>query len=257
MSSLRTARLVFAALSLGACAPRAALVSSDGWAAEDPARPGEASRRAIADALRRAVERAAGVSLTARTRVSRGVAVSENVVADTVGCVLDYKVVSEGSINGGRAARVRARIATGTGPCAGKPPLPPAALEGAKVSVSISGSGEQAQAAAAAAQSALRSELSRRGWTVVDGPTPLRLSGTASVYGIRDPRLSPLSSFRAELSLRVEVDGHGVLRESWARGTAVDADPDDAVRRAARAAATRAAAEMSETLEAQLWALSD
>src|SRR5579859_6249804 len=115
------AALLAAATALSACAPRALVVTVDGWAAEEPGRAGQARRRAVADALRRAVERGSGVRLSARTRVRDGVAVSERVTADAAGCVLGYEVVSEGSRDGGRSARVRARVAAAGSACAAPP----------------------------------------------------------------------------------------------------------------------------------------
>lgn len=255
--SRRAAAALAVACALSACAPRGRLVVSDGWAPEDPEHPGSAARRATADALRRAVEKTAGVSLIARTRVDDGASASERMLADASGCILRYEVLSLRPENGGRAARVRAEVSADAAPCAGRPPLPRAVLDDLAVSVALSATGEHGDFAAHAAESALRAGLADRGWRVVDG-APLRLTGVAVVRRTEDARLGPLTSERAELSLRVERAADGrVLRESTSSGAAVDVDPAAAARAAARAAAAAAVTALAPPIEAGSWRLGD
>lgn len=255
---MRGAALPIAALLAAGCAasgraPRIVAVETDGWAASEPGRSDSAARRAVADALRRAVEKAAGVSVSARTRLRDGVAVSEQMIADAAGCVRGYEVLSESSCAGGRCARVRARVETGAGSCSGRPVLPPAALEEAEVSVAYSGESSLDRAAAESAASELRGRLAGRGWRVVESEARFRLLVTASTRAARDERLGTLSSVRAVLRVRVEGAGGRVMQETTTEAAAVDAEPSSAARQAGAAAAEKAAGPAAEAMEEGLW----
>jgi hypothetical protein len=176
------------------------------------------------------------------------------VVAQADGCVLDYEVLSVRPRDGGTGARVRATVAAGGGPCAGRPALPPAALAGTPVTVRVDGTGPLGGEAAGAAASALRAALAARGWAVVESSAPLRLVGTARLTPAADPRLGGMTGERAELTLRAETAGGArLLRETVALGAAVDADPPSAARRAAAEAAGRAAPGLSDALQEAAW----
>lgn len=250
---LALAAALAAACASGGRSPRVVTVEADGWAASDGGRPGSAPRRAAADALRRAVEKAAGVSLAARTRVRDGAAVSERMIADAAGCVRRFEVLAESACDGGRCARVRAQVETGVGACAGRPVLPPAAVEEARVSVVLTGEGAHGAEAAESAGAELRARLAGRGWTVVDREPEFRLVGRAGMKETSDPRLGALSSSRAVLLVRVETAGGRVLGEATTEAAAVDADPSFAARLAAGSAAEAALPRAADALEEGLW----
>jgi hypothetical protein len=256
----RGAPLLAAAALAAACAgigsPPTSVVESRGWAPNDSARPEAAARRALADALLRAVERSAGVSLTARTRVNDGAVSSARMMTEAAGCVKRYRVLEEGVADGGRFTLVRAEVSSGATACPGRSPLPPAALEEAEASVRVAGSGKAGDEGALAAASALRAELARRGWRVVEGPARLRVVGVLRMSRGDDVRLGPMSSARADLSLSVEAGEGRVLRELSAQGAAVDTDAAVATRQAARRAAQEAAAGTVAAMEDGLWELS-
>jgi|GEM_PF-2151242 len=241
-----------AAAALMGCAPRAVVVRTDGWAAEDPARPDTATRRATADALRRAVESVSGVRLAALTRVRDGAAVSENVSARTAGCVLGYQVLSERSAAGGRSVRVRARVARSAGDCGGAPEG-----AGARVALSYTGLDPAGRDAGRAAAAALGAELARRGWEVVEGTAPLTVAVEAACAPARDSRLEPLSGASVELDVRVLTRDGRVLGRSASHAAAADVDADAAARRAAGAAARDAAGPAAGALSAGFWAALD
>ena len=250
------AAAALAAACAGVGPSRTSVVESRGWAPNDAARPEAAARRALADALLRAVERSAGVSLTARTRVSDGAVSSARMMTEAAGCVRRYEVLKEGAADGGRFALVRAEVSSDAASCPGRSPLPPAALEEAEASVWIAGSGKAGDEGALAAASALRAELARRGWRVVEGPAQLRVIGLLHMSRGDDARLGPMSSARAELTLSVEAGEGRVLREFSAQGAAVDPDADAAARLAARRAAEEGAAGTVAAMEDGLWELS-
>lgn len=251
---MRAAALA-ALLAAGGCAharPGAEPVVAEGWAAEAPGGDEEvARRRAVADALRRAVERAAGVSLTARTRLRDGAALSSRVVADAAGCVRRYEVLEEGRARGGRRALVRAEVLPPSS--CGRSPLPPAALEDAAVEVRVTGRGALGRGAARAAASALRARLAERGWRVVESGAPWRLSGRADVEPVRDARVAPFTGAVAELSLRAERADGSLMWEGRGSASALDADTPAAGSRAAARAAEVAAAGAADALEGGLW----
>lgn len=252
---MKRATALAAALT-AACAtagPRVVAVETDGWSAIDRARPESASRGAVADALRRAVERAAGVSVSARTRMTDGRAASSRMVADAAGCVRRYEVLSESSCEGGRCARVRAQVETGPGSCSGRPVLPPAAVEEAEVSVDVAGRGPYGTEAAEAAAAGLRGALAGRGWRVVTGAPRFRLRADAAVRDVSDPRLGSLASAQALLRVRVETADGRILSDASSEAAAVDADEAAAARLAARSAADEALTRAAQAMEEGLW----
>lgn len=246
-------------LLLAACGPRgprAVLMTVDGWAPADPASPRAALRRAEADALRRAVEKGAGVTLAARTRIRDGAAVGQRIVADAAGCVRRHEIVEQRESPRGVSVVVRAEVLRGAQACAGRPPIPPAALEEAEISVSVEGRGPHGAEGASAAEAALRAALSGRGWRVVERSSRLRLDGRALLRETRDSRLGHLSSSMAVVSLRMtDEKGRRVLHEQSGAGAAADPDAAAAARRAAQEAAEDAAPALAEAMEAKLWEL--
>jgi hypothetical protein len=249
MSFVRNLAAAAAAAALMGCAPRAVVVRSEGWAAEDAAHPGTASRRATADALRRAVETVSGVRLAARTQVRNGAAVSERVTAVATGCVLGYSLVSDRPAEGGRAVRIRARVSHAAKDCGGPPPG-----LGARVSVYYEGKGVDSREAGRAAAEALGGELALRGWEVVSGPAPLMVVVSATAIAASDPRVAPLMGSRVELDVRVETSAGRILGHSLARAAAADVDARSATRRAARTAAGKAADSAASSLTGGFWA---
>lgn len=90
--------------------PKSEAVEAEGWAAIDPVHPLETRRRALAEAQKKAVEKAAGVSLSAVTKVEAAVTSEEKIVANVGGYVEKYDVLSEKSEDGFLKIRIRARV---------------------------------------------------------------------------------------------------------------------------------------------------
>lgn len=230
------------------------MVDAEGWAPQAAGDETGARRRAIADALRRAVESATGVALTARTRMTDGAAVTSRVVADAAGCVRRWEVLEETASGGGRRAAVRAEVAPADS--CGRSPLPPAALEDASVEVKVVGRGATDRAAALAATSLLRARLAERGWRVVASGGHWRVSGTAAVRPVSDWRVAPFVGAAAELVLRAERADDGIV--VWERresASALGTDTALAGSQAAEQAAGLAAADAAEALEGGVWEL--
>jgi hypothetical protein len=197
--------LVGAALFAG-CAhapargPRAASATAEGWAPIVRADPVGTRRRALAEALRAAVEKATGVRVTARTRVSQAVAVDDAITARSSGEVRSYEILGENEENGFHKTRVRVLVEIGAPPSDGDRPGPPPGDP--KVAVSLSGPHSDAAAAA------VRRGLIESGFTVIEGGgADVTVSGDVSVteLGTVGPWLS--SRARVSLSARQEKTG--------------------------------------------------
>lgn len=245
-------RLLAAVLAVSAaCSPGPArrTLTVDGWASDGPG----AGRRAVSDALKRAVEQAGGVRVDARTRVDKGAGIDARVVTRAAGCVLSHEVLEEGNAQGGRTARVKAVVSAGGAECEGRPSLPPAAFEDMTVSIRFTGEGPFGTDAARAAESSVRSALAARGIPVQTAGGDYRLSGTARVSPHRDPRVLPFVGARVELELRVSGKDGRVLRESRRESAALDGDGGAAARGAAAGAGREAAGDALAALDEGAW----
>ncbi|MDD5304956.1 MAG: hypothetical protein PHS14_17805, partial [Elusimicrobia bacterium] len=231
-------------------APARRTVIVEGWAGTGAG----ADRRAISDALKRAVEQAGGVRVDARTRVDKGMGIDARVVTRAAGCILEYKVLDSRNAEGGRAARVRAVISPGGAECAGRTSLPPAAFEDSTVSVRFTGEGPFGADAARSAESALRAALAAQGIPVEAKGGDYRVTGTAVVSPHRDPRVLPFIGARVEMTVRVVCARDGrVVREARHEAAALGADGAAAARVAAAEAARAASSDALIALDEAAW----
>lgn len=249
---MRLALLAVLAAAFAACshAPARRTVIVEGWASAGAG----ADRRAVSDALKRAVEEGGGVRVDARTRVDKGIGVDARVVTRAAGCVLEHLTLARGDSPGGRTARVRVVLSPGGAECAGRPALPPAALEDSSVSIRFKGEGPFGPEAARAAESALRSALAAEGILVDARGGDYRVTGTAFVSPRRDPRVLPFVGARVEIEMRVVCARDGrVVREMRRGSSALDADASSAARVAAAGAAREATRDALAALDEGSW----
>jgi hypothetical protein len=255
---MKTGLLACAAL-LAACAtqaPRRAskAVTVDGWAAVNPARPDDTRRRAVADALRRAVETEAGVSLAARTRVRDGAAVSERVVTSAAGCVLSYSVLNVESRDDGLSARVRAVVGRDAQTCGGSAGAPPDPGFDGAAAVESTAEQDEGGVGAEAIAVALRGRLAAGGWRVVERAPAYRWIAASHFVDVRDARLGPLASARVWVKVKILSTADGrILGEAAAEASAVGVDSAGARRAAGERAAAASFAGASKQLEAASW----
>lgn len=249
MKRLLAALVAAAAACACSSAPARRSVVVDGWASEGPG----ADRRAVSDALKRAVERAGGVRIDARTMVDKGAAIDARVVTRAAGCVLEHEVLKTAAAEGGRAATVRVVLSPGGAECAGRTSLPPAALEDASVSVRLSGEGPFGHDAARAAEAALRAALAAQGVKVRASGGDYLVTGSARVAPRRDPRVFPFVGAAVELELAVTMKDGRLMRESRRRSSALDADGASAARVAAAGAARDASRDALAALDEGAW----
>lgn len=239
------------AASTAACssAPARRTVVVDGWASPGPG----AARRAVTDALKRAVEQAGGVRVDARTKVDKGMGIDARVVTRAAGCVLSHEVLKEGAADGGRSARLRVVLSPGGAECAGRTSLPPAALEDSSISVRFTGEGPFGADAARSAESALRAALAAQGVSIEPSGGDYRVTGIARVSPHRDPRVLPFVGALVELELRVSARDGRLMRETRRESAALDADASAAARAAAAGAGREATADALAALDEGAW----
>lgn len=202
---MKALALVGAAL-LAACAhapargPRLQAATAEGWAPVVKSDPVGTRRRALAEALRAAVEKATGVRVTARTKVSQAVAVDDAITARSSGEARSYEILGETEEDGFHKTRVRVLVEIGAPPSDADRPGPPPGDP--RVAVTLTG--PHADEAAAA----VRRGLIERGFSVIEGAgADVTVSGDVTItpLGMVGPWLS--SRARVNLSARQEKTG--------------------------------------------------
>ena len=198
---MRILALVGAAL-LAACAhapargPRLERATAEGMAPIVKNDPVGTRRRALAEALRSAVERASGVRVTASTRVSQAMTVEDTITARSLGEVRSYEILDEREENGFHKTRVRVLVEIGAPPSNSDSPGPPPGDP--KVAVSLTGPHSNEAAAA------VRRGLIERGFSVIESSgADVTVSGEVSVTPIGV--VGPWISSRAHVTLTARL----------------------------------------------------
>lgn len=219
-------------------APHSRTVEAEGWAALAPGEAGPPRARALADAQRRAVEKAAGVRVAAATRVEQAVAVRQRIWTDAGGRVESWETLEERREDGFLKVRIRAVVRLGDDASAMPPP------PGATVRVGAGGP----------SAAGLRRGLSRAGWSVSDKDADYVATAETRANVSRDARLAPFVSgrVRVTVSLREAASG-AVVWESSRDAAGLDSDALTAVAEAGESAGELAGREAGEGLAALLW----
>lgn len=246
---MRPAALLAGAVLAAACAhapargPRLRSATAEGWAPVVKTDPIGTRRRALAAALRSAVERTTGVEVRARTVVADAVAVQDRLSARTAGAVRSYEVLSETEEAGFHKTRVRALVDLDPPPDERRPGPPPG---DPKVAVALTGPG------AASAAAGVRRGLIERGFTVVDGgQADILVDGEASVSA--RGFVGPFNSSRASVRLEARAaKGRRVLWSSSREASAVGTAPAAAASRAAETAGLLGGEELAKEVAARL-----
>lgn len=236
--SLRDGGLAMLLLLAGcATAPRPGAgrttVESEGWAPSGPA----AGERALADAQKRAVEKALGVSLAASTRVEGAVAVRRRIWTDARGKVESWTVKRDETRDGFRRITIRAvvrRLAEG------EALLPPR-----RATVRVAASGPAAEG--------LRRSFAAGGFAVVERGGEFVVTARSSSRLLRDARTAPFVSGRGRVSVSVADSGGAVVWERAAEAAALDADALTASARAVEAAGEAGGRDAADGLSRELW----
>ncbi len=213
---MKRASLLLLLLS-GACAGarradggREVTVEAEGWAPTAGQDPLSMRRRALAEAQKKAVEKAVGVTVRARIEVQNAVSVRESIEANMGGTIRRYAILSERREGGFFKVRIRAVVLH-------RPRAAPRRLEATRFSVRL----PQDKAA-----SALRATLLAYGFPLGESAedSDVLIAGVVETTGRSDLRLSGFHSHRAVVSLSVADTRSGLAEEKICEGSAMDLD---------------------------------
>jgi hypothetical protein len=236
---LSRAWLLLVLLSGAACAgPRRAdgarevTVEAEGWAPTAGQNALSIRHRALAEAQKKAVETAVGVTVRARTKVENAVSIRESIEANMGGTIRRYAILSERRDGDFFKVRIRAVVLHRPGGGARR-------LKATRFSVKL----PQERAA-----SALRTTLSAHDFPLgqSEADSEVLISGVVETFGKSDLRLSGFHAHRAVVSLSVADTRTGIAEELTCSGAAMDLDDraarDAALEEAGRSCGTELAA---------------
>lgn len=215
---------------------REIVVDAEGWAPLEGTDILGARHRALVEAQKKAVEKAVGVTLHARTRVDDDVSVTQSIEANMGGTIGRYEVTSEGEQGGFMKVAIHAVVIY--------QPLPssPAERRPSRVSVRISSA-----RVAAAVRTALASrdvELSED-----EADADIVVTGVVETRGLDDPRLGGFFSYSAKVSLTAANLRTGKVSQAELESSAVDTDEHAACDRALEEAGDGSGAALAASLE--------
>lgn len=210
-------------------------VEAEGRAAEDGPSAGD---RALADAQKRAVEKALGVRLAASTHVEAAIAVRRRIWADARGRVESWTVLGERTEGGARVVRIRAVVRR----LAEDEEVPPPADTTVRIE------------AAGPAAAGLRRGFGARGFTVVERGGDFIVKGSSESGLIRDGRTAPFVSGQGRVSVAVvDAATGGVVWEQARESGGLDLDPLTASARAVESAGELGGRDAADGLSRILW----
>jgi hypothetical protein len=206
------------------------VVEVEGWSPYDKADLMGTKKRSLIEAQKKAVERVVGVFISAKTRVSKAVAVNQNILADVGGYIKKYDIVKEWQEDGFYKTRIRALVKYQK---VGKdlrsagllrPPPPPG---NPRILVLMADEGAKDFKRKGRASSSVRRGLLQQGFAVIDRnddityrsrkstdaataaklgrelKADLVIRGEAEAYELKGLDLAGFHSFRARVSLEV------------------------------------------------------
>ena len=224
--------------------PRLQSTVAEGWAPIVKADPPGTRRRALATALRAAVEKTTGANVSGHTRVANSVTVEEIIPARSAGVVKSYEIIGEREEAGFHRTTVRALVNLDPAPDSGALPLPPPGDP--KVAVRVTGHN------GADAAAGVRREMIARGFTVIDGDgADITVKGDVAVAELG--YVGPWNSARARLSLEARQARTGRVlwssrREASSVGAALAAAGANASETAGRIGGEELAREVAARL---------
>ncbi len=228
------------------------VIEAEGWAPIDAGDLLGTKKRSLADAQKKAVEKAAGVFISAKTRVEQTIDVDERILAKAEGYVRKYDVLGERQEGGFLKTRIRALVLYNKIGQDMKDlglSKPPPAPGNPRVAVEIRGGDSAA--------SGLRAALLAKGFKVVEscdgGACDLILRGEATVKAVEDARLGSLHSERARLTLKVlKPQANEILAEKSQEASGLDVSEDAAAGIALEKAGAQAGEALSKDLASLL-----
>ncbi|MDD5303570.1 MAG: hypothetical protein PHS14_10730 [Elusimicrobia bacterium] len=164
------------------------VVEAEGWTPLDAKKPLETKQRALAEAQKKAVEKALGVTVSATTKVESAITLEQSILANIGGYIRRYDILSEREEDGFLKTRIRAFVLYQP-----PKPLPEAA---SRVRIAVLCVDERLARAARAA-------LTSQGFTLKDNAAEADyvVTGNVSVYSLADSTYAGLHAGRARVSL--------------------------------------------------------
>jgi|CXWL01.1.fsa_nt_gi hypothetical protein len=203
-----------------------------------PADGSSAGDRALADAQKRAVEKALGVSIAASTKVEAAIAVRRRIWADARGRVESWTVLGDRVEGGMRLLRIRAIVRR----LADSEEIPPPVPTAVRIE------------AAGPVRTGLRRGLAARGFTVVEQGGDFVVRAIVDAEVLRDGRTAPFVSGRGRVSVSVvETATGGVVLEQAREAAELDGDAMTASSRAVESAGELCGREAADGLSKILW----
>lgn len=226
------------ALVLAAAGCATAPASGDGRKTVEAEGWGSDAASALADAQKRAVEKALGVSIAASTRVEAAVAVRRRIWSDSAGRVKNWTVLGQKKAGSLLVVRIRAvvvRLAEGEA-------VPPPA----ETTVRIEASGPAGEG--------LRRGFGGRGFTVVEKGGDFVVKGAGGSRLLRDSRTAPFISGRGRVTVSViDAATGGVVWERSTEAGGLDSDPLTASARAVESAGELGGRDAADGISRLLW----
>lgn len=210
----------------GAGGEREVVVVAEGWAPVAGDSLISVRHRALAEAQKKAVETAVGVTVRASTKVDDAVNVRQSIVANVGGTIRSYEVLSERQEGGFYKARIRAVVLY----------RPSQAPKGLKPDV------VQVRVADEKVADAIRATVSGYDYplTETESDADVVVTGVVESYGRSDLRLGGFYSWKVTVSLSAVDRRTGRVIERQGEASALDID-EQAARDAAREQAGQAA----------------
>ena len=227
---------------------RPKIVEAEGWAPCDPSDAPRTKRRALAEAQRAALEKANGIELAARTRLSLSVEVEQRIQTRARGVIERYQIIAEREEGGMHETRILAWVRrTAEGDDAAlvlPPPGDPKVLVAARDANRL---GDRSALG-------LRKGLSSRGVSLIgDGLPDVKVLVAAQVRALDGADLAGLASYRASVSAEaVDVKTGRILAQASREASAVDLLPSGAADKAVEQAGASAGRELAAALSASL-----
>lgn len=215
---------------------REIVVDAEGWAPIQNNDALDARRRALIEAQKKAVEKAVGVTLRARTRVDDAINVKQSIVANMGGTIGRYEVTSEAEKGGFVKVGIHAVVIY--------QPLAPDEPEKVSPKLAI-------RIASPSVEAAVRSALAASDFEFSDGDAgaDVVVTGVVETKGVADPRLGGFYSYTAKVSLTAADHRTGKVTQAEYEAAAVDTDENAAHDRSLESAGNTAGIELATALQ--------
>jgi hypothetical protein len=214
---------------------REIVVDAEGWAPIQGSDVLGARHRALVEAQKKAVEKAVGVTLRARTRVDDAVNVKQSIVANMGGTIGRYEVTSEAEQGGFVKVGIHAVVIY--------QPLAPEGPEKTAPKLALRIASPSVEAAVRGALAASDFEFSEG-----DAGSDIVVTGVVETRGVADPRLGGFYSYTAKVTLTAADHRSGKVTQAEYEAAAVDTDERAANDRALESAGNTAGIQLADAL---------